>query len=132
VYDSVKVMVEAMKAADSSDPAKYLPKLKETNYKGVTGQIAFDEKGDIKNGAPDAVHVQGWQALIFMAEADQAAHLGHVARHDQGGGGIGSHLAIGVHGFFGHLQLHRLFAARLPDGGGDALDGLGRGVGHRQ
>lgn len=51
VYDSVKVMVEAMKAADSSDPVKYLPKLKETNYKGVTGQIAFDEKGDIKNGA---------------------------------------------------------------------------------
>ncbi len=51
VYDSVKVMVEAMKAADSSEPAKYLPKLKEINYKGVTGTIAFDEKGDIKNGA---------------------------------------------------------------------------------
>ena len=51
VYDAVKVMVEAMKAADSADPAKYLPKLKATNYKGVTGQIAFDEKGDIKNGA---------------------------------------------------------------------------------
>ncbi len=51
VYDSVKVMVEAMKAADSSDPVKYLPKLKEINYKGVTGNIAFDEKGDIKNGA---------------------------------------------------------------------------------
>jgi branched-chain amino acid transport system substrate-binding protein len=51
VYDSVKVMVEAMKAADSSDPAKYLPKLKEISYKGVTGTIAFDEKGDIKNGA---------------------------------------------------------------------------------
>ena len=51
VYDSVKVMVEAMKAADSSEPAKYLPKLKESNYKGVTGTIAFDEKGDIKNGA---------------------------------------------------------------------------------
>jgi branched-chain amino acid transport system substrate-binding protein len=28
-----------------------LPKLKEANYKGVTGNIAFDEKGDIKNGA---------------------------------------------------------------------------------
>ncbi|MBL8386694.1 MAG: branched-chain amino acid ABC transporter substrate-binding protein [Hydrogenophaga sp.] len=51
VYDAVKVMVEAMKAADSAEPAKYLPKLKETNYKGVTGTIAFDEKGDIKNGA---------------------------------------------------------------------------------
>ncbi|WP_101048512.1 branched-chain amino acid ABC transporter substrate-binding protein [Macromonas nakdongensis] len=51
VYDAVMVMVEAMKAAGSSDPAVYLPKLKEANHKGVTGQIAFDEKGDIKNGA---------------------------------------------------------------------------------
>ena len=51
VYDAVKVMAQAMVSADSADPAKYLPKLKEVNYKGVTGNIAFDEKGDIKNGA---------------------------------------------------------------------------------
>jgi branched-chain amino acid transport system substrate-binding protein len=51
VYDAVKVMVAAMVAANSSDPAKYLPELKKTSYKGVTGNIAFDEKGDIKNGA---------------------------------------------------------------------------------
>jgi branched-chain amino acid transport system substrate-binding protein len=51
VYDSVKVMVEAMKTANSADPAKYLPALKAIQYKGVTGNIAFDEKGDIKNGA---------------------------------------------------------------------------------
>lgn len=51
VYDAVKVMVNAMVTANSSDPAKYLPELKNTNYKGVTGSIAFDEKGDIKNGA---------------------------------------------------------------------------------
>ena len=51
VYDPVKVMVNAMVAANSSDPVKYLPELKNTNYKGVTGNIAFDEKGDIKNGA---------------------------------------------------------------------------------
>jgi branched-chain amino acid transport system substrate-binding protein len=51
VYDAVKVMVQAMVTAGSSDPAKYLPALKSINYKGVTGNIAFDEKGDIKNGA---------------------------------------------------------------------------------
>ena len=50
VYDSVKVMVEAMKAADSSDPAKYLPELASSQYQGVTGNITFDEKGDIKGG----------------------------------------------------------------------------------
>ncbi len=50
-YDAVNVMVDAMVRAKSSDPAKYLPELAKTNYKGVTGTIAFDAKGDIKNGA---------------------------------------------------------------------------------
>jgi len=52
VYDSVNVLVAAMEKAGSSDPAKYLPVLAKTSgYKGVTGSITFDEKGDIKNGA---------------------------------------------------------------------------------
>ena len=52
VYDAVMVMAAAMEKAGSSDPAKYLPELAKTDgYKGVTGTIAFDEKGDIKNGA---------------------------------------------------------------------------------
>jgi len=52
VYDAVSVMVDAMQRAKSSDPAKYLPELAKTpGYKGVTGTISFDSKGDIKNGA---------------------------------------------------------------------------------
>ena len=52
VYDAVTVMVDAMQRAKSSDPAKYLPELAKTSgYKGVTGNISFDSKGDIKNGA---------------------------------------------------------------------------------
>ncbi|MEN9416533.1 MAG: hypothetical protein RI988_153 [Pseudomonadota bacterium] len=52
VYDAVNVMVAAMVKAGSADPAKYLPVLAKTEgYKGVTGTIAFDNKGDIKNGA---------------------------------------------------------------------------------
>ena len=51
VYDAVNVMVDAMVRAGSSDPAKYLPALGQANYKGVTGTIVFDQKGDIKNGA---------------------------------------------------------------------------------
>ncbi|MEO3691123.1 branched-chain amino acid ABC transporter substrate-binding protein [Roseateles paludis] len=52
VYDAVNVLAEAMVKAGSSDPAKYLPELAKTaDYKGVTGTITFDEKGDIKNGA---------------------------------------------------------------------------------
>ena len=52
VYDAVNVMAAAMVKANSSDPAKYLPVLaKTTDYTGVTGNIGFDEKGDVKNGA---------------------------------------------------------------------------------
>ena len=51
VYDAINVMVAAMVKAGSSDPAKYLPELSKISHKGVTGTIAFDNKGDIKNGA---------------------------------------------------------------------------------
>jgi branched-chain amino acid transport system substrate-binding protein len=52
VYDALNVMVAAMVKAGSAEPAKYLPVLAATDgYKGVTGIIGFDSKGDIKNGA---------------------------------------------------------------------------------
>lgn len=52
VYDAVNIMADAMVKANSAEPAKYLPVLaKTTAFKGVTGSISFDEKGDIKNGA---------------------------------------------------------------------------------
>jgi branched-chain amino acid transport system substrate-binding protein len=51
VYDAVMVMVAAMQKANSADPAKYLPVLAKIEHNGVTGKIAFDNKGDIKNGA---------------------------------------------------------------------------------
>ena len=52
VYDAVNVMVAAMVKAGSAEPAKYLPVLAKTEgFKGVTGTISFDAKGDVKNGA---------------------------------------------------------------------------------
>lgn len=51
VYDSVNVMVAAMQKANSVEPAKYLPELAKIHYKGVTGPIVFDKKGDIKDGS---------------------------------------------------------------------------------
>jgi branched-chain amino acid transport system substrate-binding protein len=52
VYDAVNVLVDAMVRARSAEPAKYLPELARTSgYKGVTGVISFDGKGDLKNGA---------------------------------------------------------------------------------
>jgi len=64
-YDAVFVFVEAMKRAGSTDPAKFLPEIGKTNYQGVIGPIAFDEKGDLKNG-PITIYVakgDKWEAL---------------------------------------------------------------------
>jgi len=51
VYDAVMTMVDAMQQAKSADPAVYLPFLQKIDHKGVTGEIIFDKKGDIKDGA---------------------------------------------------------------------------------
>jgi branched-chain amino acid transport system substrate-binding protein len=62
VYDAMMVMVDAMVRANSADPATYLPALAKTEgYKGVTGTISFDEKGDIKNGALTLYTYKGGQ-----------------------------------------------------------------------
>jgi branched-chain amino acid transport system substrate-binding protein len=51
VYDAVMTMAAAMQKAGSAEPAKYLPELAKVKYEGVTGAIAFDPKGDIKDGS---------------------------------------------------------------------------------
>lgn len=51
VYDAVMVVVDAIKRAGSADPEKIVEALPKTDYQGVTSKIAFDEKGDLKNGA---------------------------------------------------------------------------------
>ncbi|MDP9607694.1 UNVERIFIED_ORG: branched-chain amino acid transport system substrate-binding protein [Variovorax paradoxus] len=51
VFDAINVMVDSMTKAGSSEPQKYLPALASNSFKGVTGVIAFDAKGDIRNGA---------------------------------------------------------------------------------
>ncbi len=50
-YDATFVLVDAMKRANSTDPKVYTPKLIETNYKGVTANIAFEPNGELKNPA---------------------------------------------------------------------------------
>jgi branched-chain amino acid transport system substrate-binding protein len=45
-YDAANLLIEAMKKANSADPAKYLPELHKIDFSGATGRIAFDAKGD--------------------------------------------------------------------------------------
>ncbi|MGV7206469.1 branched-chain amino acid ABC transporter substrate-binding protein [Oxalobacteraceae bacterium A2-2] len=49
-YDALMTMVEAMQQAGSPEPAKYLPVLAKIRHKGVTGNISFDARGDVKDG----------------------------------------------------------------------------------
>jgi branched-chain amino acid transport system substrate-binding protein len=48
-YDAANLLIEAMKQADSADPAKYLPALQKIRFNGSTGPISFDDKGDRKD-----------------------------------------------------------------------------------
>jgi branched-chain amino acid transport system substrate-binding protein len=49
-YDAVYVLVYAMKRANSTDPAKILVVMPDTKMNGLVGNIAFDDKGDMKEG----------------------------------------------------------------------------------
>ncbi len=49
-YDALLTMVAAMQQAGSPEPAKYLPVLAKIRYKGVTGTVAFDARGDVRDG----------------------------------------------------------------------------------
>ncbi len=72
-YDAVMVFIDSMKRAGSTDPAKFLPEIGKTVYDGVIGPIAFDEKGDLKNG-PITIYVVKdgkWEPLgIVKPEAE--------------------------------------------------------------
>jgi branched-chain amino acid transport system substrate-binding protein len=61
-YDGTMALLTAMKKANSTDPAKYLPELAKTNMPGVTTtHLAYDEHGDLKNGGITIYKVENGQ-----------------------------------------------------------------------
>jgi len=48
-YDGTLAMIEAMKKANSVDPAKFAPEIFNVTFTGATGNVAFDAKGDRKD-----------------------------------------------------------------------------------
>ncbi|HYC38038.1 MAG TPA: branched-chain amino acid ABC transporter substrate-binding protein [Usitatibacter sp.] len=48
-YDAANVVIEAMRRADSTDPAKFVPEMYKVSMSGATGRIEFDAKGDRKD-----------------------------------------------------------------------------------
>ena len=47
-YDATMLLVDAMKRADSTDPKKFLPELKKSDFSGVTAKIVFQDNGELK------------------------------------------------------------------------------------
>jgi len=64
-YDATWAAINAMVKAGSDDPKVYLPVLKSQSYDGVTGTIAFDDKGNLKNPAATVFQFAdgGWKTL---------------------------------------------------------------------
>ena len=64
-YDGVMVLGAAMKAANSTDPAKVLPALAKIKYDGITANISFDDKGELTQGLLTIFEVKNgkWEVI---------------------------------------------------------------------
>ncbi len=84
-YDATNAVIEAMKKANSTDPAKFAPEIFNDSFTGATGTVAFDAKGDRKDAEmtifkleggkvkPIAIVKGGVSTPFAMAEAAPAA-----------------------------------------------------------
>ncbi len=74
-YDATHALVEAMRIADSAEPAKYLAAMPRVRFTGVTGEIGFDEKGDVLGGAITLYRVKGgkWEVVETVMSGGSAA-----------------------------------------------------------
>ncbi len=70
-YDAVYALVDAMKRADSAEPAKVLAALPKVDLQGVTGPVRFDAKGDTTGGAVTLYQVKdgAWQVVETVKSA---------------------------------------------------------------
>jgi branched-chain amino acid transport system substrate-binding protein len=64
-YDAVYVVVDAMKRANSIEAPKVLAAMPSTDYNGVIGHIAFDDKGDLKEGAITLYDFKGGKKAVL-------------------------------------------------------------------
>ena len=74
VYDATNVLIAAIGKV-GTDPAKIIDAIKATSMDGVTGKIAFDDKGDIKDGAVTVFVVKGgkWETVQIVGGPAEAA-----------------------------------------------------------
>lgn len=64
-YDAVYVLVDAMKRANSTTAAAVLAQMPATSYPGLIGNIAFDQKGDMKEGVITIYDFKGGKKSVL-------------------------------------------------------------------
>ena len=62
-YDGTRAVIEAMKKANSTDPAKFAPEMFNVSFQGATGTVAFDAKGDRKDAEMTIFKLQGGKVV---------------------------------------------------------------------
>ncbi|MEO7742304.1 MAG: ABC transporter substrate-binding protein, partial [Usitatibacter sp.] len=62
-YDAANVVIEAMKRADSVDPAKFTSEIYKVSLAGATGKIEFDAKGDRRDADMTIFRMQAGQIV---------------------------------------------------------------------
>jgi len=62
-YDATNVVIEAMRKADSVDPAQFTPEIYRISHPGATGKIEFDAKGDRKNAEMTIFRMRGGEIV---------------------------------------------------------------------
>lgn len=65
-YDAAWAGIQAMQAANSTDPAVFLDKLHADTVKGITGEISFNPNGALKNPSSTLYEVKNgkWTAIV--------------------------------------------------------------------
>lgn len=58
-YDGVMLVADAMRRANSTEPARFLPLVAATSYRGVTADFGFDARGNLKNAPVTISQVEG-------------------------------------------------------------------------
>jgi branched-chain amino acid transport system substrate-binding protein len=62
-YDGTNAIIEAMKKANSTDPAKFTPEMFNVSFTGATGKVEFDAKGDRKDADMTIFKLQGGKVV---------------------------------------------------------------------
>ena len=64
-YDGVRVAIDALKRAHSTDPNKIIAALRATHFRGIAGPIAFNKNGQVKKAGYTELVVRNGQFVLY-------------------------------------------------------------------